>query len=163
MIHVAVQTQDFSVAEAYTQVCEGKPDVGAAVFFVGLVRDRNLGDDVAQLELEHYPGMTEKSIEAFAHKAHERWPLIDIHIIHRVGKLAVQDQIVFVGVTSEHREAAFAACDFLMDYLKSQAPFWKKERLRLENGKWQERWIDQAEKDTRALQRWHNPVDESGV
>lgn len=163
MIRVAIQHGDFSVAEAYEQLKIARPEAGAVVFFVGLVRDHNLGDRVSQLELEHYPGMTEQSIEAFAREAVERWPVLDVHIIHRVGRLSVQDQIVFVGVSSSHREAAFSACDFLMDYLKSQAPFWKKERCQGEDGEWQERWIDQAAKDQQALQRWHNLNNESGL
>ena len=163
MIWVEVQESDFSVAEAYETLRNRRTEAGAVALFVGLVRDRNLGDEVSELELQHYPGMTEKAIESFARRAADRWPVLDIHIIHRVGRLSIQDQIVFVGVTSAHREAAFAACDFLMDFLKSRAPFWKKERCRTAHGAWQERWIEPVEKDQQALQRWDNPSAESEV
>ncbi len=157
MIRIQVQTDDFDVGYEYRQLIQERPEAGAVVFFVGLVRDMNLGDQVNELQLEHYPGMTERALETIAADAVERWGLLDVRIIHRVGALAVQDQIVFVAVSSQHRDAAFSACDFLMDYLKSRAPFWKKERCRkIGEQAWEERWIDPVEKDQQAIQRWNN-------
>ena len=123
--------------------------VGAVVMFSGLVRDMNLGDTVGGLFLEHYPGMTEKSLEAIVEEARGRWPLDHVRIIHRVGQLEPGDQIVFVGTTSAHRESAFQACEFLMDFLKTRAPFWKREQTGAG-----ERWIEAKETDTAAAERW---------
>lgn len=156
MIRIDVQADDFTVADEYQRLQQASSAAGAIAVFVGLVRDHNLGDRVSQLHLEHYPGMTERAITEFAEMAAQRWPLLDITVIHRVGTLRVQDQIVFVGVSSAHRDAAFAACDCLMDYLKSQAPFWKKERWQTDDGAWCERWIEPEEKDRQSLQRWNN-------
>lgn len=156
MIRVEVQADDFSVADEYRRLQQATAATGAVAMFSGLVRDHNLGDRVSQLHLEHYPGMTERAIAEFAATAAQRWPLLCISIIHRVGSLSVQEQIVFVGVSSAHRDAAFAACDYLMDYLKSRAPFWKKERWQDAEGTWHERWIEPEEKDRQSLQRWNN-------
>jgi len=123
--------------------------VGAVCCFVGMVRDRNEGDDVASMELEHYPGMTEKSIEAMIDAAHQRFSIFGARVIHRVGLLQPLDQIVLVAVTSAHRGESFQACEFLMDYLKTQAPFWKKETT--PQGA---RWVDARVSDDAALARW---------
>ncbi len=122
------------------------------VTFVGKVRDMNLGDKVIGLSLEHYPGMTEKSLSEICDQAQTRWPLLSVRVIHRVGDLKLGDQIVFVGVSSAHRGAAFEACEFIMDFLKTKAPFWKKERTSE-----QTRWVESRESDNKAAQRWHSP------
>ncbi|MBC7004072.1 molybdopterin synthase catalytic subunit MoaE [Photobacterium sp. BZF1] len=145
---ISVQFDDFSVAEEYALLSEGT-DAGAVVTFVGKVRDFNQGDAVTGLSLEHYPGMTEKSLEEIVEQARERWPLLKTRVIHRVGDLELGDQIVFVGVTSAHRGAAFEACEFIMDFLKTRAPFWKKEQTPDES-----RWVDARETDTSAADRW---------
>ncbi|AJR08080.1 molybdopterin synthase catalytic subunit MoaE [Photobacterium gaetbulicola] len=145
---ISVQFEDFSVAEEYSLLSQGT-DAGAVVTFVGKVRDFNQGDAVTGLSLEHYPGMTEKSLEEIVEQARERWPLLKTRVIHRVGDLELGDQIVFVGVTSAHRGAAFEACEFIMDYLKTRAPFWKKEQTPDAS-----RWVDARETDTSAAGRW---------
>lgn len=149
---VAVQSADFSVADEYQALAQGT-QAGAVVTFVGKVRDMNLGDNVLGLHLEHYPGMTEKALLEICDLAQARWPLQRVRVIHRIGDMLSGDQIVFVGVTSAHRNAAFAACEFIMDYLKTRAPFWKKE-LTTE----QSRWIDSRESDQQAMQRWESDV-----
>ncbi|MGF1832650.1 molybdopterin synthase catalytic subunit MoaE [Photobacterium sanguinicancri] len=146
---ISVQEADFSVAEEYERLAQGT-SAGAVVTFIGKVRDFNQGDDVTGLSLEHYPGMTEKSLEKIVEQANERWPLIATRVIHRVGDLELGDQIVFVGVSSAHRGAAFQACEFIMDYLKTQAPFWKKERTAEAT-----RWVDARDTDTSAADRWN--------
>ncbi|MGF1875851.1 molybdopterin synthase catalytic subunit MoaE [Photobacterium frigidiphilum] len=146
---ISVQFDDFSVAEEYALLSAGT-DAGAVVTFIGKVRDFNQGDDVTGLLLEHYPGMTEKSLEEIVVQARERWPLLKTRVIHRVGDLGLGDQIVFVGVTSAHRGAAFEACEFIMDFLKTRAPFWKKEQTGNET-----RWVDARDTDTSAADRWH--------
>ena len=153
---VRVQTADFDVGAEYQQLISNNPADGAVVFFVGLVRDINQDDAVAGLFLEHYPGMTERALEQIEADARARWPLGRVQIVHRVGQLDVNEQIVFVGVSSRHREAAYEASQFIMDFLKSQAPFWKKETLRTPEQQ-QERWIDSADKDIAALARWQTP------
>ncbi|MCG7587810.1 molybdopterin synthase catalytic subunit MoaE [Photobacterium sp. OFAV2-7] len=145
---ISVQFEDFSVADEYAKLAEGT-DAGAVVTFIGKVRDFNQGDSVTGLSLEHYPGMTEKSLEEIVDQARERWPLLQTRVIHRVGDLDLGDQIVFVGVSSAHRGAAFQACEFIMDYLKTRAPFWKKEQTPEES-----RWVDARETDTSAADRW---------
>lgn len=145
---ISVQFEDFSVADEYAKLAEGT-DAGAVVTFIGKVRDFNQGDSVTGLSLEHYPGMTEKSLEEIVEQARERWPLLQTRVIHRVGDLELGDQIVFVGVSSAHRGAAFQACEFIMDYLKTRAPFWKKEQTADES-----RWVDARETDTSAADRW---------
>ncbi|MDO6497305.1 molybdopterin synthase catalytic subunit MoaE [Photobacterium sanguinicancri] len=146
---ISVQEADFSVAEEYERLAQGT-SAGAVVTFIGKVRDFNQGDDVTGLSLEHYSGMTEKSLEKIVEQANERWPLIATRVIHRVGDLELGDQIVFVGVSSAHRGAAFQACEFIMDYLKTQAPFWKKERTAEAT-----RWVDARDTDTSAADRWN--------
>ncbi|WP_318443813.1 molybdopterin synthase catalytic subunit MoaE [Photobacterium leiognathi] len=145
---ISVQFDDFSVADEYVKLSEGT-EAGAVVTFIGKVRDFNQGDTVTGLSLEHYPGMTEKSLQEIVDQANQRWPLLKTRVIHRVGDLALGDQIVFVGVTSAHRGAAFEACEFIMDYLKTRAPFWKKEQTPE-----QSRWVDARETDTSAADRW---------
>ena len=149
MPRVSIQPQDFDVSAELTQLRAQDARVGAVCCFVGTVRDRNDGDSVATLELEHYPGMTEKSIEAMIDAAHARFDLYGARVIHRVGLLAPLDQIVLVAVTSAHRGESFQACEFLMDYLKTQAPFWKKEQT--PQGA---RWVDARVSDDAALARW---------
>ncbi|WP_261874286.1 molybdopterin synthase catalytic subunit MoaE [Vibrio rarus] len=148
MNRVLVQEQDFNLAHEYELLAES-PSIGAVVTFVGKVRDCNLGDNVIGLNLQHYPIMTEKALQQICDEARARWPLDKVTVIHRVGDLDITDQIVLVGVSSAHRDAAFASCDFIMDYLKTKAPFWKKERLN--DG---ERWLDARQSDQNALQRW---------
>ena len=146
---VSIQTQDFDLSSEVAVLRSGKADVGAVCVFVGTVRDRNDGDDVSTLELEHYPGMTEKSIERMLHEAQQRFEVISAKVIHRVGILSPLDQIVLVAVTSAHRGQSFQACEFLMDYLKTQAPFWKKE-----TGPNGSHWVDARVSDDQALARW---------
>lgn len=144
-----VQTEDFNIADEIAQFRQKGGDVGAIVSFTGLVRDHFKGETIHSMTLEHYPGMTEKVLQDLEQQARERWGLIDVLIVHRVGKLAACDQIVLVLVASSHRADAFAACDFLMDFLKSKAPFWKKEETD-EGG----HWVDAKESDEHALSRW---------
>ena len=146
---VTIQTEDFDLAAEVAALRAGDPGVGAVVSFVGTVRDQSPGQGVQLMELEHYPGMTEKSIEAMMAAARERFDVRGMRVIHRVGPLAPQDQIVLVAVTSAHRGEAFKACEFLMDYLKTQAPFWKKEHS--PEGA---RWVDARVHDDEALARW---------
>ena len=151
-LHIAIQTADFDVSAELAALRAGDHGVGAVCCFVGTVRDRNAGDGagtVAAMELEHYPGMTEKSIEAMAHEAFRRFDILGARLIHRVGVLAPPDQIVLVAVTSAHRGQSFQACEFLMDYLKTQAPFWKKETT--PDGA---HWVDARVSDDAALARW---------
>ncbi|BAX53648.1 TPA: molybdopterin synthase catalytic subunit MoaE [Photobacterium damselae] len=147
---ISVQFEDFSVADEYEKLAQGT-EAGAVVTFIGKVRDFNQGDSVTGLSLEHYPGMTEKALSEIVEQARARWPLLQVRVIHRVGDLDLGDQIVFVGVSSAHRGASFEACEFIMDYLKTRAPFWKKEQTPEEN-----RWVDARESDTSAADRWHN-------
>ncbi|ADD76392.1 MULTISPECIES: molybdopterin synthase catalytic subunit MoaE [Pantoea] len=138
----------FDMAQEY-QWLAGCPEDGAVVTFTGKVRNHNLGDDVAALTLEHYPGMTEKALQEIIDDARQRWPLQRVSVIHRIGELFPGDEIVFVGVTSAHRSSAFAAAEFIMDYLKTRAPFWKRETT--EQG---DRWVDARNSDHEAAQRW---------
>jgi molybdopterin synthase catalytic subunit len=145
---VSVQVEDFSVGAEYEALAEGSA-AGAVVTFIGKVRDMNLGDNVTGLSLEHYPGMTEKALAEICDQAKQRWPLLNVRVIHRVGDLDIGDQIVFVGVSSAHRGAAFEACEFVMDYLKTKAPFWKKERTTEAT-----RWVESRDSDAKAAERW---------
>jgi len=145
---VSVQVEDFSVGAEYEALAEGTA-AGAVVTFTGKVRDMNLGDNVTGLSLEHYPGMTEKALAEICDQAEQRWPLLNVRVIHRVGDLDIGDQIVFVGVSSAHRGAAFEACEFVMDYLKTKAPFWKKERTTEAT-----RWVESRDSDAKAAERW---------
>lgn len=146
---IAVQQADFDVAHEYAELRNDNRSDGAVVFFTGLVREMNQGSQVSGLTLEHYPGMTEKALQQIVTDACNRWPVNRVRLIHRVGTLTISDQIVFVGVSSSHREAAFDACYYIMDYLKNRAPFWKKEVT--SNG---ERWVEALEKDKQALDKW---------
>ena len=149
---VSVQEADFDVGAETAALSAGRLDVGAVATFVGLVRADKLsgaGSEVSAMTLEHYPGMTEKSLEAIVAEAGGRWQLQGVRVIHRVGRLLPGERIVFVGVASAHRGDAFAACEFIMDYLKTRAPFWKKEDTP-EGG----RWVDAREADDSAAARW---------
>ena len=146
---VSVQAEDFDLSAEVAALRAGDAGVGAVAAFVGTVRDRNDGAGVASLELEHYPGMTEASIEAMIDEAMRRFEIRAARVVHRIGRLAPMDQIVLVAVTSSHRGQAFRACEFLMDYLKTQAPFWKKEA-----GEGGSRWVDARVSDDEALARW---------
>ncbi len=148
-LRVSIQTHDFDLQREIAALRAGNPQVGAVCSFIGTVRDRNDGSDVASMELEHYPGMTEKAIEAMIDEAQRRFDILGARVIHRVGLLQTLDQIMMVAVTSAHRGQSFQACEFLMDYLKTQAPFWKKERT--PEG---ERWVDARVADDAALARW---------
>jgi molybdopterin synthase catalytic subunit len=156
MQRIQVQSEPFDISAEQEILLRGKSGVGALVTFVGLMRDINEGADVASMHLEHYPGMTEKALAAIAEEAAQRWDLEDIGILHRVGTVKPQDPIVFVGVTSRHRGDAFRACEFLIDYLKTRAPFWKKEQT----GEG-ERWVDARTTDDRAARRWAEGGDAS--
>ena len=147
--YIAVQQGDFDVAHEYAELRKDNRSDGAVVFFTGLVREMNQGAQVSGLTLEHYPGMTEKALQQIVADACSRWPVNRVRLIHRVGTLAISDQIVFVGVSSSHREAAFDACYYIMDYLKNRAPFWKKEVT--SQG---ERWVEALDKDKQALGKW---------
>jgi molybdopterin synthase catalytic subunit len=146
---VQIQTEDFDLSREVAQLRAAQPAVGAVCSFIGTVRDRNEGDPVSSLELEHYPGMTEQSIQGMMAEAAERFDILGARVIHRVGLMQPLDQIVLVAVTSAHRGESFQACEFLMDYLKTQAPFWKKEAT--PGG---HRWVDARVSDDKALARW---------
>jgi molybdopterin synthase catalytic subunit len=146
---VRVQTEDFDIGAELIALRLANPSIGALVSFVGQVRDMNDGDTINTLTLEHYPEMTQKALEAIENEAKTRWNIIDSLIIHRVGTLKPLDQIVLVAVTSTHRGEAFKACEFIMDFLKTSAPFWKKEATN--QG---ERWVEAKLSDDVAKQRW---------
>ena len=148
-VNVRIQTADFDVSAEIAALRRGNPRIGAVASFIGLVRDTNEGGTVAEMALEHYPGMTEKAIEEIVVQAQARWSVLDALVIHRVGKLRPTDQIVLVVVASAHRGDAFAACEFIMDYLKTRAPFWKKEQTG--SGA---RWVEARESDDIAAGRW---------
>ena len=149
---VRIQSDDFDVGAEVAAIRRGNAGIGAVATFTGLVRDVNEGETVSEMTLEHYPGMTEKSIEDIIAQARGRWNVIDAQVIHRVGVLKPTDQIVLVVVASAHRGDAFAACEFIMDYLKTQAPFWKKEQT--QEGA---RWVDARVTDDIAAERWRLP------
>jgi molybdopterin synthase catalytic subunit len=149
MARVSIQTEDFDLAAEVAALRAGDASVGAVASFIGTVRDRNGGSPVSAMELEHYPGMTELAIERMIDVAFTRFDIRAARVIHRVGRLQLQDQIVLVAVSSAHRGQAFQACEFLMDYLKTQAPFWKKETT--PDG---DRWVDARVADDAALARW---------
>lgn len=148
---VKVQTADFDVGQVLVDMRRHSPQIGAIASFVGLVRDMNDQQSVSTLTLEHYPAMTEKALQAIVDQAMQRWDIIDAVVIHRVGTLQPLDQIVLVAISSAHRQAAFSACEFVMDYLKTQAPFWKKEA----NSEG-ERWVEAKDSDTQAQARWQS-------
>jgi molybdopterin synthase catalytic subunit len=149
MSQVRVQTGDFDVSAELAALRAGDTRIGAVVSFVGTVRDMNDGASVAEMELEHYPGMTEQSIDTIIDQARARWPLFGALVIHRVGPLKPLDQIVLVACSAAHRGEAFAACEFIIDYLKTEAPFWKKEQT--PDGA---RWVDARSSDDQALNKW---------
>ena len=147
---VRIQEQDFDVSSELATLRAGDTRVGAVATFTGLVRDLNDAAQVSTLTLEHYPGMTEKALAQIVDDAKQRWDIYDALVIHRVGPLKPGDQIGFVAVTSAHRGESFAACQFIMDYLKTRAPFWKKEATADGTSS----WVDARETDDRALDRW---------
>ena len=151
-MNVSIQTADFDLGTEVAALRAADPGVGAVVCFVGCVRDRNDGAGVSAMELEHYPGMTETSIDVMINAARQRFDIRGVRVIHRVGRLQPRDQIVLVAVTAAHRGTAFQACEFLMDYLKTQAPFWKKETT--PDGA---RWVDARVSDEQAMARWQLP------
>lgn len=146
---VRVQHEDFDTGAEIARMRTARPDIGAVAAFIGQVRDLNEGAGVSAMTLEHYPGMTEKSLEAIVEQARARWDIYDALVIHRVGTLQPLDQIVLVVVTGAHRGEAFHACEFIMDYLKTEAPFWKKEQTTAG-----ERWVEARESDDAARERW---------
>jgi molybdopterin synthase catalytic subunit len=148
-VTVRIQEADFDLGNELAALRAGDPRVGALASFVGLVRDLNDGSSVSEMTLEHYPGMTEKALEEIVDEAKSRWEIYAALVIHRVGPLRPCDQIVLVAVTSAHRGEAFAACEFIMDYLKTRAPFWKREATP-EGG----RWVDARDSDDSAATRW---------
>lgn len=146
---VRIQHEDFDVAREIAQLRASQPAVGAVAAFIGIVRDLNDAAEIRTLTLEHYPGMTEKALAGIVAEAKRRWDLGDALVIHRVGELKPSDQIVLVAVTSTHRGEAFAACQFIIDYLKTQAPFWKKEMTPAGD-----RWVEARASDDEAAARW---------
>lgn len=153
-LSVSVQETDFDIAALQRQLLAGAQQEGAVASFTGYVRASNEQRSVHTMELEHYPGMTEKSIRQILEQAAERWPVLAASVVHRVGRLGPGEQIVWVGVASAHREAAFSACEFLMDYLKTRAPFWKKEL-----GPDGEHWVDARTTDSERASRWQAQDD----
>lgn len=148
---ISVQEADFNLSTQYEMLRAKDNTDGAIVTFIGLVRDFNQGHDVTGLFLEHYPAMTAKSLEKISERAKERFKVNQLDIVHRVGQLALGDQIVYVGVSSPHREEAFACAQFVMDYLKKEAPFWKKETRKDQQ---QDVWVETNQKDKEALKKW---------
>jgi len=148
-VPVRIQCEDFDAGREIAALRRGNPGIGAIASFIGVVRDVNDGERVAEMTLEHYPGMTEKSIAGIIDQAKARWRVFDALVVHRVGLLKPLDQIVLVVVTGAHRGDAFAACEFIMDYLKTRAPFWKKEQT-VEG----ERWVEARASDDIAAERW---------
>jgi len=151
-MQVRVQAGDFDAGAEIAALRRADPGIGAIASFIGLVRDVNEGDAVAGMTLEHYPGMTEKALADIVGEAGRRWDIIDALVIHRVGELKPLDQIVLVAVAGAHRGEAFAACEFIMDYLKTRAPFWKKEQT-AEGA----RWVEARASDDAAAGRWSGP------
>ena len=149
MATVRIQEEPFDAGALVAETHRANPKVGAVASFIGLVRDINEGSDVSEMTLEHYPGMTERAIETICREAAERWDVLDSRVVHRVGTLRPTDSIVIVVVASGHRGDAFAACEFIMDFLKTRAPFWKKERTA--GG---ERWVAARASDDEAAARW---------
>ena len=153
---VRIQTADFDAGAEIAALRVGDPKVGAVASFIGVCRDANDGASVSRMTLEHYPGMTEKAIGKIVDEAKQRWKVMDALVIHRVGELRPGDQIVLVVVTGAHRGEAFAACEFIMDYLKTKAPFWKKEQT--PQGA---RWVEARASDDEAAQRWEPPKSDA--
>jgi molybdopterin synthase catalytic subunit len=155
---VRVQRDVFDITRLIASLQTKDPGVGAVVNFVGYVRDINQGEAVAGLFLEHYPGMTERSLQKIIDNARARWPLRAVQIVHRIGPLSISEPIVFVGVSSPHRQAAFEACAFIMDYLKTDAPFWKREDVA-----GRVRWVDARDSDRSAVERWADTPQEAAM
>lgn len=153
-LSASVQEADFDVADLQQQLLQGAWEEGAVATFTGYVRAAGEGQAVSTMELEYYPGMTQRSIDGILQEAAERWPLLAATVVHRVGRLQAGDRIVWVGVASAHREAAFTACEFLMDYLKDRAPFWKKEI-----GPEGSHWVEARSEDDARASRWQDPPD----
>jgi len=149
---ISVQTEPFDIGSETAAISQGRTDIGAIASFIGLARDTNSGNEVSAMTLEHYPAMTEKALTAIVDEALQRWTLLDVTLIHRVGRLLRGDPIVLVLVASSHRAEAFAACEFLMDALKTRAPFWKKEETSAG-----ERWVEARVSDNVAADRWRQP------
>lgn len=159
MTQISVQAEDFDLGAEYRRLCADAPGAGAVVTFCGLVRDfydAGGADEVRELRLEHYPGMTEKSILEIVRQAEQRWDLLAVRVVHRVGVMRPGEQIVFAGVAGRHRGETFEAANFIMDYLKSEAPFWKKQITR--NGS---EWVSIRESDREALSRWQAAGDQA--
>lgn len=148
-VHISVQPSAFDPAAEELAIRSGNPQTGAVVTFLGLMRDINEGDAVSGMTLEHYPGMTEKALAAIVDEAAERWQVDAVRLVHRVGSLRPEDPIVLVSVASRHRGEAFRACEFIIDYLKTRAPFWKKEQT--SDG---ERWVEARHSDDQAESKW---------
>ena len=146
---ISIQEADFNVQDEMNAFKTDCPKIGAICCFTGLVREFGDKSDLTGMFLEHYPGMTEKALQSIIDQAHDRWPINQVRVIHRVGELKMSDQIVFVGVSSAHREASFSACEFIMDYLKVDAPFWKKERTTSS-----ESWVEEKGTDQQRAKRW---------
>jgi molybdopterin synthase catalytic subunit len=153
---VRIQTVDFDAGAEIAALRGADPKVGAVASFIGVCRDANDGDAVSTMTLEHYPGMTEKALEKIVSEAKSRWKVMDVLVVHRVGELKPTDQIVLVAVTGAHRGEAFAACEFIMDYLKTRAPFWKKEQT--SSGA---RWVEARTSDDAAASRWDPPKSDA--
>ena len=153
---VRIQTADFDAGAEIAALRRNNPKVGAVASFIGVCRDANDGTAVSRMTLEHYPGMTEKAIEKITTEAKERWGVTDALVVHRVGELKPADQIVLVAVTGAHRGEAFAACEFIMDYLKTRAPFWKKEQTPQGS-----RWVEARTSDDAAAGRWEQPKSDA--
>jgi len=149
---VRLQREDFDVADEIAALSRGRDDVGAVVTFTGICRGSDTGEPIAAMTLEHYPGMAEAEIERHVAQAREKWPLLGVTVIHRYGRLVPGDNIVLVATASAHRHAAFAAAEFLMDYLKTQAPLWKREERASGS-----RWVEAKEADDDAARRWAAP------
>jgi molybdopterin synthase catalytic subunit len=149
---VRIQAEDFDAGAEIAALRRGNPGIGAVASFIGVCRDANDGDAVSTMTLEHYPGMTEKALDKIVAEARERWKVTDVLVVHRVGELKPTDQIVLVVVAGGHRGDAFAVCEFVMDYLKTKAPFWKKEQT--PRGA---RWVEARSSDDDAAQRWEPP------
>lgn len=148
---IRVQSQDFDPGAEITRLHRDRSDIGAVVSFVGVVRGESHGEKLTRMTLEHFPGMTERELERIAQEARKRWSLTDVVIVHRIGDLAPGDRIVLVATAAGHRQAAFEAAEFLMDYLKTKAPFWKRE-LRASG----EHWVEARDSDETAARRWRH-------
>jgi molybdopterin synthase catalytic subunit len=151
MPKILVQTDDFDAGAEMARIRAGRADIGAVAAFVGVCRDLNDGERVTAMTLEHYPGMTERELARIVDDAISRWRILDVTVIHRVGRLEPADQIVLVVVAGGHRGEAFAACEFVMDYLKTRAPFWKKEATAAGS-----RWVEARDSDDQAAERWQS-------